>query len=83
MEMVFNQVGRTWQAEFTVTADFNLHIEGGGRVYLYRRTSGGGWDSFYVSEGGEVFDYDISFAVFPKEVRIQCQKEPHMAVMTK
>lgn len=83
MELKFTKVGKTYIAEMTAESAFNLHIEGGGRVYLYKRTSGGGWDSFYVSEGGEVFDYDISFAVFPKEVRIQCQKEPHMAVMTK
>lgn len=40
MDLQFTKVGETYIADYSATTHFNIHIEGGGRVELYRRTSG-------------------------------------------
>jgi hypothetical protein len=40
MELIFTKTNNGYIAEYTATTHFNLHIEGGGKVYLYKRTSG-------------------------------------------
>lgn len=86
MEIVFNQVGRTWQAEFTVTADFNLHIErpATGFMYLSQRTGDSGeYDTAHTLENGQfVYDYDFTALVYPKSIKIVSEVEPTLARLT-
>lgn len=81
MELTFTKSSDSYIAEFTASSHFNLHIEGGGNISVYRKTSGEGWD-YLTSDQGSVLDSDYGFSVYPKDMRIVCSKEPSMAVLT-
>lgn len=40
MELTFSKVGNSHIADYQATTNFNLHIEGGGRIVIYKKTSG-------------------------------------------
>lgn len=80
MELTFNKVGETYEAEFNAGTDFNLHIEDGGRVALYKRTAGTGWDSV-KGVTTDVYDYDVSVGI-PKDYRVVCETLPSVAIVT-
>lgn len=75
-----------WEAEFNVTADFNLHIEGvpEGQVRIYQRGTSDG-EYAYVREAtpypsfSDVYDYDFSALVCPKWIRVVCGNKPTSA----
>ena len=79
MDLQFTKVGEAYIADYSATTHFNIHIEGGGRVELYRRTSG---------EKGDLIasipaNADIDVAVnFPATYEIHCDNMPDVAVIT-
>lgn len=68
------------QAEFRVDTHFNLHIEGGRDVVLYRRTSGERWD-IVGRLMGNIIDIDVAVTL-PKDYRVTCTAAPTMVVVT-
>ena len=58
MELTFNKTSNGYIAEYSATTHFNLHIEGGGRVLLYKRTSGEQGD-LIASIPSNVVDVDV------------------------
>ena len=77
MELTFNQVGKQYIAEFTASADFNLHIEKhwGGGVVNISKCSVDEEGATYVQElkmgdYQSVLDKDFSEKVYPKHYRI-------------
>ena len=58
MELTFNETDRGYKAEYSASTHFNLHIEGGCRVLLYKRTSGEQGD-LIASISSSVVDVDV------------------------
>ena len=88
MELSFVKEGSKYIAEFSATADFNLHLEreDGGLLYVSQRTSESGqYDSI---KGGDfapqdkVVDCDFVGVVYPKYIKIVSEVEPTLAVVT-
>lgn len=79
MDLQFTKVGETYIADYSATTHFNIHIEGGGRVELYRRTSG---------EKGDLIasipaHADIDVAVnFPATYTILLSEKASLVVLT-
>jgi hypothetical protein len=88
MVLKFTNVGENWVAEFSVTDDFNLHIEREESGYLIvnkRTTASGKYDSIKGSSfnyGDPVVDVDFSFPVYPKQIQVVSKVLPTMAVVT-
>lgn len=89
MELNFQKSVNGWVAEFTATADFNLHIEGvlEGNVQVYQRGSSQGEYAFVrnaniESTSRKVYDYDFAALVYPKYMQVICVTEPTKAVVT-
>lgn len=59
MELTFNKTVNGYIADYVAATHFNLHIEGGGRVLLYRRTSGS-QGTLLASIPSEVVDVDVA-----------------------
>lgn len=57
--MEFIKTNNGYIAEYSATTHFNLHIEGGGRVLLYKRTSGEHGD-LIASIPSNVVDVDVA-----------------------
>lgn len=76
MELTFNQEGKKFVAEFTASADFNLHIEKhwGGEVSILKSTvdeEGATYvQELKMGEYQSVLDKDFSEKVYPKHYRI-------------
>lgn len=72
--LTFNKVGETYEAETTVNADYNLHIETeeSGSVQIFQRGSDEGKyrRSYVESKWGDVIDADFCHAVYPKFIKI-------------
>lgn len=81
MELTFTKVNKTFIADYTATTHFNLHIEGGGRVLLYKRTSGEKGDLLANIPSHGVVDIDIAVN-FEATYEIHCDKMPDVAVIT-
>lgn len=89
MELTFVDDGKGFAAEFDVTGDFNLHIEKpSGKVLVYQRTAGSkyskvsGFSGNYGFFDDKVVDYDFTGLVYPKSIRVECEKKPDLAVVT-
>lgn len=89
MELSFVKNEKVFVAEFEVTGDFNLHIEKpSGKVVVYQRTAGGkyskvlGFSGNYGFYDDKVIDYDFTALVYPKSIKIECEVEPTLAVVT-
>lgn len=92
MELTFvesNALGKTksWECEFEVEKDFNLHIErkDKGGLFLYQRTDGGKYDlvdDFNHQGAPSVTDYDATALVYPKFIKIISEVEPTFASVT-
>lgn len=87
MELTFRKEGSKYIAEFSATADFNLHLERevGGFLYVSQRTSASGqYDSI---KGGDfapkdkVVDYDFTALVYPKFIKVVSEVEPSYAAV--
>lgn len=88
MDLTFHKDGGSFVAEFVITADFNLHLEG---VLLedykiYQKTAG----NAYARVQGltdrpnyeKVLDFDFSGVVYPKTIKIVSEVEHTLAVVT-
>lgn len=88
MEITFSKSGEVYVAEFSVTGDFNLHIEGvtAGDVQVFQRgTTSGSYarvKSVNPYSYEKVYDYDFSAVVYPKYIKIVSEVEPTLAVVT-
>lgn len=80
MELTFNKTSNGYIADYVATTHFNLHIEGGGRVLLYKRTSGSQGD-LIASIPSNVVDEDVAVN-FPATYTIEVQTLPTMCVIT-
>lgn len=60
MELTFNKTDRGYIADYVATTHFNLHIEGGGRVLLYKRSSGSQGDLLASIPSKCVVDIDVA-----------------------
>ena len=87
--MNFTKKDNVWVAEFEATGDFNIHIEGvvEGNISVYQRTTSTG--AYAYVKGGtpypslnNVYDYDFAAAVYPKYIKVVCETEPTVAVIT-
>ena len=79
MDLQFTKVGETYIADYSATTHFNIHIEGGGRVALYRRTSGERWD-FVTDFNTSIVDYDVAVNI-SKTFRVVCSENPSLCVI--
>lgn len=89
MEINFVKSGSVWAAEFEVTADFNIHIEGviEGDVSIFQRgTSSGSYayvrQASHSTSYGDTYDADFSALVYPKYIKVECPEKPSVAVVT-
>lgn len=60
MDLIFTKTNNDYIAEYTAATHFNLHIEGGGRVYLYKRTSGERGVLIASMPSKDVVDVDVA-----------------------
>ena len=60
MELIFNKSNKTYIADYVATTHFNLHIEGGGRILLFKRTSGSQGDLLASIPSKCVVDIDVA-----------------------
>lgn len=89
MRLNFVHKDNVWVTEFSVSADYNLHIEGvaEGDVRIYQSGVEGAKHALvrgatlYPSYG-EVYDMDFSALLYPKYIRVECATEPTMAEVT-
>ena len=82
MELTFNKTANGYIADYTATTHFNLHIEGGGRVLLYKRTSGEKGDLLANIPSHGVVDIDIAVN-FEATYTIVLEKRADVVVTTK
>lgn len=78
--MEFIKTNNGYIAEYSATTHFNLHIEGGGRVMLYKRTSGSQGD-LIASIPSNVVDVDVSVN-FPAIYTIVVTERPSLVTIT-
>lgn len=80
MELTFNKTDRGYIAEYQATTHFNLHIEGGGRVAILKRTSGEQGD-LIASIPSNVVDMDVAVN-FPATYTIVVTERPSLVTIT-
>lgn len=80
MELTFNKTVNGYIADYSVTAHFNLHIEGGGKVLLYKRTSGD-YGGLIASIPASVVDVDVAVN-FPATYTIVLIERPSLVTIT-
>ena len=86
MELIFQNVQGRWIAEFELTADAAIHIEGvkEGDISLWQRSTASGKyafvrDSRKTPTYGTVYDYEIPALITPKFIKVECMTEPTFA----
>ena len=88
MNVEFTKTGEVYRGEFTVTSDFNLHMEkeqaGNTRVYIK-----GVVDGEYASANfpsaysyNAIIDYDFSTVIYPKYLRIDSDVPVKSCIIT-
>lgn len=88
MNVEFAKTGEVYRGEFTVTSDFNIHIEKetAGDCYLYVKGVVDGQYASAIMPGAylrnQVCDFDLSALVYPKHVRIDCPMPVKSCVVT-
>lgn len=88
MNLTFNKINDVFVSEFSVTSDFNLHIErskGGSFTIFQRSSDGGNYGEVYYQEKLDkikVIDYDFSALIYPKYIKIVSESEPTYAAIT-
>ena len=80
MELIFNKIANGYIAEYSATTHFNLHIESGGRVMLYKRTSGES-GNLIASIPSSVVDVDVAVN-FPATYTIVLTERPSLVTIT-
>lgn len=79
--MDFIKTNNGYRAEHSASTSFNLHIEGGGRILIYRKTSGEK-GSLIASIPAEVVDVDI-VVDFPATYTIVVMRRAEVTITTK
>lgn len=87
MEIKFTQENGRYVAHFSVSSDFNIHIEkkGGTMHFLQSTVQGGRYDLINDLNFGtdqEVIDVDCTALVYPKYIEIVSAVLPTKAVVT-
>lgn len=88
MDLTFTKTGGMYVAEFDVTADFNLHLEGiqVENITIMQKGAGNGYDvvrNIPKTPGiSNNFDFDFSALVYPKRIKVVSKVEPSLAVVT-
>lgn len=87
MELTFTKVGDKYVALFTVTSDFNIHIEkSGGRVVLFQSSIENGEYDYVsgatIADTDGVFDSDFTALIYPKYIKMVADVMPTKAVVT-
>lgn len=82
MELTFTKSTNGFIADYTATTHFNLHIEGGGRILLYKRTSGEKGDLLANIPSHGVVDIDVAVN-FEAIYTIVLEKRADVVVTTK
>lgn len=82
MELTFTKSSNGYVAEYLATTHFNLHIEGGGRVMLYKRTSGAKGDLLASIPAYGVVDIDVAVN-FETTFIIVLEKRASVTITTK
>lgn len=80
MKLTFDKISNDYTAEYFATTHFNLHIEGGGRVLLYKRTSGEQGD-LIASIPSNVVDEDVAVNI-PATYTIVLTARPSLVTIT-
>ena len=80
MELTFNKTESGYIAEYVATTHFNLHIEGGGRVQLSKRTSGS-QGTLLASIPSNVVDEDVAVNI-PATYTIVLTERPSLVTIT-
>lgn len=82
--LTFSKVGSKWRSTCSVTKNFNIHVEDGGKsVRVYQKTAGTKW--CLVGESlncGDCYDYDFGNYVYPKSIIVECESNPSVAYLT-
>lgn len=76
MELTFTKIHNAYVAEFNAEGHFNIHIEDGGVINIFRNNA----HLHYTNVG--VVDNDFGFNIYPKTIKVECSKEPSVAVVT-
>lgn len=89
MNLEFTNKNNAWEAEFTASADFNLHVEGlpEGDVRVFQSSvEGAGYaevrGAMVYPSFGTVYDFDFSAVLYPKYIKVVCKSQPTLAVVT-
>lgn len=87
MELTFNKEGDKYVAKFSVTSDFNIHIEkSGGRVVLFQSSIENGEYDYVsgatIADTDGVFDSDFTALIYPKYIKMVADVMPSKAVVT-
>jgi hypothetical protein len=80
MELTFNKTDNGYITEYSATTHFNLHIEDGGRVLIYKRTNGEHNDHI-ASIPSKVIDVDVAVN-FPATYTIVLIERPSLVTIT-
>lgn len=78
--MDFIKTNSGYTTDYSATTHFNLHIEGGGRVLLYKRTSGSQGD-LIASIPSNVVDVDVAVNI-PATYTIVLTERPSSVTIT-
>lgn len=76
MELAFIKVNNAYVAEFNAERHFNILIEDGGMINLYRIGA-----NLHSDKSG-VMDTDFGLNVYPKTIKVVCSKEPSVVIVT-
>ena len=88
MKLTFNQTANgTYELEFKVSTDFNLHVErtdASQDLYVYYRGSSEGEYKFYKKYYGKVVDEDINIVdnIVPKFFKVKSASNPVLCEVT-
>ena len=85
MELIFNKIGKWYEAEFEITDNINLHVElnVAAPIKLYQKTSGNKYDlvQAFKPSTDEVLDIDLTALVYPKQIKVVSASEVTMAAV--
>jgi hypothetical protein len=89
MELNFVKNNNMYEAEFEVTADFNIHVErtSGGKFYVYQKTVQDAKyvlveNIKYIYNNDTTIDLDMTALVYPKYIKVVSEPEVTMGVVT-
>lgn len=87
MELNFTKVDNLWVAEFSVSGEFNLHLERneGGQLNISQRTAGSNYEHIedaHQLDSRLIFDADFQALIYPKWIKIKSAVKPLVATIT-